>query len=41
MDFSDDELIDNYYFTDLINYTVGARTLGELNMPLNIQMPMT
>lgn len=30
--YSDDELIDAYYFNYLVNYAVGIRTLGELNL---------
>lgn len=31
-DYSDDELIENFYFNYLVNYAVGNRTLGELNL---------
>jgi hypothetical protein len=30
--YSDDELIDAYYFNYLVNYAAGIRTLGELNL---------
>lgn len=30
--YSDDELIDAFYFNYLVNYAVGIRTLGELNL---------
>lgn len=30
--YSDDELIENYYFNYLINYALGIRTLGERNL---------
>jgi hypothetical protein len=30
--YSDDELIDNFYFNYLVNYAVGIRVLGELNL---------
>jgi len=30
--YSDDELNDAYYFNYLVNYAVGIRTLGELNL---------
>ena len=29
--YSDDELINNFYFNYLVNYAVGVRTLGEIN----------
>ncbi len=32
LNFSDDELIDNFYFNYLVNYAVGIRVLGELNL---------
>ena len=32
LDYTDDDLIDNYYFNYLVNYAVGIRTLGELNL---------
>lgn len=32
LNYSDDDLIDNYYFNYLVNYAVGIRTLGELNL---------
>lgn len=31
-DYSDDQLIEAYYFNYLVNYAVGIRTLGELNL---------
>ena len=30
--YSDDKLIDNFYFNYLVNYAVGIRTLGEINL---------
>ncbi|SHK64911.1 transposase [Paramaledivibacter caminithermalis] len=30
--YSDDDLIENFYFNYLINYAVGIRTLGEINL---------
>jgi hypothetical protein len=32
LNLSDDELIDNFYFNYLVNYAVGIRVLGELNL---------
>lgn len=32
MNYTDDDLIENYYFNYLINYAVGLKTLGELNL---------
>ena len=32
LNYSDDDLIDNYDFNYLVNYAVGIRTLGELNL---------
>jgi len=30
--YTDDELMDNFYFNYLVNYAVGIRTLGEINL---------
>lgn len=32
LNYTDDELIENYYFNYLVNYAVGIRILGELNL---------